>query len=176
MNREILVGLIIALILTCVGAYWITSQGNGDGGFLLDFLRSSNTTVEGNLTSNNTYLNETNSTINNTVNNTPADNSTITTLQFLTTTVFDNSTDTALISVNASENITVDSMVLFTSYNNINFSEIETYTNVSLPTVLTIPVNTSYSILYYYLEILYNNMTFRIPENSSEALNITIQE
>ena len=178
MNNNTIIGFLIAIFIIIAGVYWISSQDSDNGGFLLDFFKKSNSTEENNAT-NNTYTKETspnpvNDTINNTINNTPVDNSTVATIQFLTTAVFDNSTNTSLISVNASEdNITVDSITLFTSYDNINFTEEENRINVSLPTIFTVPVNIPYQGLYYYLEILYNNMTYRVPENGSEVINIS---
>lgn len=174
MNNNTIIGFLIAIFIIIAGVYWISSQDSDNGGFLLDFFKKSNSTEENNAT-NNTYTNETNlNPVNGTINNTPVDNSTVATIQFLTTAVFDNSTNTSLISVNASEdNITVDSITLFTSYDNINFTEEENRINVSLPTIFTVPVNVSYQELYYYLEILYNNMTYRVPENGSEVINIS---
>jgi len=42
-----------------------------------------------------------------------------------------------------------------------------------LPTTMTVPVNVSYSEIYYYLEISYNNATYRIPEDGTEVLNLS---
>ena len=148
MERNITAGLIIALVLTCIGAFWMSGNSDGSGGFLLDFLK------------NNT-------------NTTTTANSTIT-LSFLTSAVLDNSTNSSIISIDASdENITVDSTVLFTSYDNINFTEAAILTNATLPTTMTVPVNVSYSEIYYYLEISYNNATYRIPEDGTEVLNLS---
>jgi len=172
MDRGIMVGLIIALILTILGAFLICSN-NGDGGFLLDFLQNSNTSTSGdNNSTNNSYINNTNSTINQTTNDTQLNN-TNSTISFITAAVFDNSTNNSIISIDTSNNITVDSIVLFTSYNNTNFTEASSLANVSLPTTITVPVNMSYSELYYYLELLYNNTTYRVPENGSEFINIS---
>ncbi|AEF96057.1 hypothetical protein [Methanotorris igneus] len=182
MERNITIGLIIALVLTCIGAFWMSSHSSEGGGFLIDFLQ--NLTAD-NSTTNDTYLNDTytNSTINETINNTDNstvnetvtdDNSTTLTLSFSTAAVFDNSTNSSIISVDASkENITVG-IVLFTSYDNANFTEAASLANVTLPTTITVPVNTSYSEMYYYLEILYNNVTYVIPENTTEVVNISI--
>jgi len=175
MDRNITTGLIIALILTVAGAFLISSN-NGDGGFLLDFLQNSNTsTGDNNSTINNSYINNTNSTINQTTNDTQLNNTNSTiTLSFITAAVFDNSTNSSIISIDTSEdNITVDSIVLFTSYNNSNFTEASSLANVTLPTTITVPVNISYPELYYYLEILYDNITYRVPENGSEFINIS---
>ena len=171
MDRGIMVGLIIALVLTAAGAFLI-SANNGDGGFLLDFLQNSNTSTGDNNSTNNSYINNTNSTINQTTNDTQLNN-TNSTISFITAAVFDNSTNNSIISIDTSNNITVDSIVLFTSYNNTNFTEASSLANVSLPTTITVPVNMSYSELYYYLELLYNNTTYRVPENGSEFINIS---
>ncbi|WP_018153469.1 hypothetical protein [Methanothermococcus thermolithotrophicus] len=183
MERNITIGLVIALVLTSIGAFWMSSHSSEGGGFLIDFLQNSNTTTADNSTTNNTYLNDTytNSTINNTstdnstVNETVTDdNSTTLTLSFLTVAVFDNSTNSSIISLEASEtNITVDNILLFTSYDNINFTEAASLTNTTLPTTITVPVNTTYSEIYYYLEVLYNNTTYRVPTNGTEVLNIS---
>jgi hypothetical protein len=163
MERNITAGLIIALVLTCIGAFWMSSHSSDGGGFLLDFLNNNTNTTTAD-----------NSTINETINNTLTDNSTTLTLSFLTSAVFDNSTNSSIISIDASdENITVDSTVLFTSYDNINFTEAAILTNATLPTTMTVPVNVSYSEIYYYLEISYNNATYRIPEDGTEVLNLS---
>ncbi|HIP90646.1 MAG TPA: hypothetical protein EYH22_03785, partial [Candidatus Nanopusillus sp.] len=125
-----------------------------------------------NNSTNNSYINNTNSTINQTTNDTQLNN-TNSTISFITAAVFDNSTNNSIISIDTSNNITVDSIVLFTSYNNTNFTEASSLANVSLPTTITVPVNMSYSELYYYLELLYNNTTYRVPENGSEFINIS---
>ncbi len=171
MERNITIGLVIALLLTCIGAFWMSSNGDGSGGFLLDFLKNNtNTTTADNSTINNTLTD--NSTVNETVTD---DNST--TLSFLTSAVFDNSTNSSIISIDASEeNITVDSIVLFTSYDNINFTEAASLTNTTLPTTATIPIiNDTATELYYYTTVLYNNTIYRVPENGSEVLNISTQ-
>lgn len=167
MERNITIGLVIALVLTCIGAFWMSSNGDGSGGFLLDFLKNNTNTT----TADNSTINET---INTTINDT-IDNSTIA-ISFLTSAVFDNSTNSSIISIDTSEeNITVDSIVLFTSYDNANFTEAGSLTNTSLPTTITVPVDTSYSELYYYVGVMYNNATYRVPENGSEVLNISTQ-
>ncbi len=171
MERNITIGLVIALLLTCIGAFWMSSNGDGSGGFLLDFLKNNtNTTTADNSTINNTLTD--NSTVNETVTD---DNST--TLSFLTSAVFDNSTNSSIISIDASEeNITVDSIVLFTSYDNINFTEAASLTNTTLPTTATIPITDDTATeLYYYITVLYNNTIYRVPENGSEVLNISTQ-
>jgi hypothetical protein len=142
----------------------MSSNGNGSGGFLLEFLKNNTNTT----TADNSTFNET---INTTINTTDS-----TTLSFLTSAVFDNSTNSSIISIDASEeNITVDSIVLFTSYDNANFTEAGSLTNTSLPTTITVPVDTSYSELYYYVNVEYNNATYRVPENGTEILNISTQ-
>jgi len=73
MERNITAGLIIALILTCIGAFW--SSHSSEGGGLIDFLQNSNTTTADNSTTNNNYLNDTYT--NSTIKNTTTDNSTV---------------------------------------------------------------------------------------------------
>ncbi len=175
MERNITIGLVIALLLTCIGAFWMSSNGDGSGGFLLDFLKNNtNTTTADNSTINNTYTNSTiNETINTTINDT-IDDSTIA-ISFLTSAVFDNSTNRSIISIDASEeNITVSQIAVFTSYDNTTFTESYNATNITLPTTATIPIiNDTATELYYYTTVLYNNTIYRIPENVSEVINIT---
>jgi hypothetical protein len=176
MERNITAGLIIALVLTCIGAFWMSGNSDGSGGFLLDFLKNNTNTT----TADNSTINETiNNTLtdNSTVNETATDdNSTTLTLSFLTSAVFDNSTNSSIISIDASdENITVNNIVLFTSYDNINFTEAGSLTNATLPTTITVPVNMSYSELYCYVDVVSNNATYRAPENGTENLNIGTQ-
>ena len=145
---------------------------------MLDFLKNSNTTEENNNTTaiNNTLLNETHPTAIATSADTTRGPSDIDPVQFLVIAVFEDTINKSIISIYTLGNnteIQVDSITLFTSYDNINFTEVETYTNITPLTAFTIPVNTTYQELYYYLEILYNNTTHRIPGSGAKVLNIT---
>ncbi|MCS3900839.1 hypothetical protein [Methanococcus voltae] len=166
-NKNITIGLIIALVLTCVGAYWMGGHSGDGGGFLFDFLKNKNTTDNStnNDTKNNTLINDTliNSTINQTTNNT---------INFITSAVFDNSTNNSVISIEASsENIIASQLTIFTSYTNDSFIEAYSSSDVSLPKVVTLAVNANNSNLYYYINVEYNNNTYRIP-NGTEVIEL----
>ena len=167
MERNITIGLILAFILVVVGAFFI-NKDSGNGGFLLDFLKnvdnSTNSTINDTITINGTINNttdETNSTINETIN-----------VSFIADAVYDNNTNSVIVSITSDkENITVDNIALFTSYDNANFTKAKSLDNVTLPTTIEVtPENKS--ILYYYVEILYNNITYRLP--SAGAYNVTL--
>jgi hypothetical protein len=170
MERNITIGLVIALVLTCVGAFWMSSHSSDGGGFLLDFLKNSttNTTTADNLTFNETINQTTNTTDNLTVVNQ---------LSFSIAAIYDNSTNSSLVSITSSQdNISVSQIAVFTSYDNTTFTESYTANNVTLPTTATIPIiNDTATELYYYTTVLYNNTIYRVPENGSEVLNISTQ-
>jgi hypothetical protein len=153
----------------------MSGNSDGSGGFLLDFLKNNTNTTTAD-----------NSTINETINNTLTDNSTVnetvtddnsTTISFLTSAVFDNSTNSSIISIDVSEeNTTVSQIAVFTSYDNTTFTESYIATNVTLPTTATIPItNDTATELYYYVDVEYNNVTYRVPENGTEILSISTQ-
>ena len=171
MERNITAGLIIALVLTCIGAFWMSSHSSDGGGFLLDFLKNNtNTTTADNSTTNNTYTNSTiNETINSTIENI-TDNSTAE-ISFDASAVYDANTSSVLISVNAKENITVDGITAFISYDNTNFTQAVSQTNITLPNIIEVPVDGNATILYY-LDILYDNMTYRVPAEGSYNVSL----
>ncbi|ACV25392.1 hypothetical protein [Methanocaldococcus fervens] len=164
MERNITIGLIIAFILVVAGAF-LMHKDSGNGGFLLDFLK--------NHTENTTTAD--NSTINGTINETATnitDNSTgIEEISFDASAVYGNATNAVLISINAKENITVDLIQVFASFNNINFTKVKEVSNITLPTVVEVPANENATVMYYYLDIMYNGTEYRIP--SEGAYNIT---
>ncbi|MCS3922590.1 hypothetical protein M2325_001286 [Methanococcus voltae PS] len=168
LDKNITIGLVIALVLTCVGVYCINGNGGDGGGFLFDFLKNKNTTnnsTNNDTNNNNTLINDTliNSTINQTTNNT---------INFITSAVFDNSTNNSVISIEASsENIIASQLTIFTSYTNDSFIEAYSSSDVSLPKVVTLAVNANNSNLYYYINVEYNNNTYRIP-NGTEVLEL----
>ncbi len=171
MERNITIGLIIAFLLTCIGAFWLSSHSSGEGGFLLDFLKNVDNST------NSTVNNTINTTINETINNTrDKTNSTINetiNVSFSADAVYDNNTNSVIVSITSDkENITVDNIALFTSYDNANFTKAKSLDNVTLPTTIDVVPEENKTILYYYVEILYNNATYRIPE--AGAYNVTV--
>ena len=165
MERNITAGLIIALVLTCIGAFWMSSHNSDGGGFPLDFLKN--------------HTNITNSTdvINTTINQTEN----ITEITFEAVADYVNATNTVLVSVSSSnENITVDELHLTYFYNlnlpdgvvgmpapgHINMA------NVSLPTVVEVPTNENAIALSYYLDILCGNESYRVPAEGSYNVSL----
>ena len=180
MERNITAGLIIALVLTCIGAFWMSSHSSDGGGFLLDFLKNNtNTTTADNSTTNNTYTNSTiNETINSTIENI-TDSSTA--ISFDASAVYDANTSSVLISITSDrENITVDELNITYFYSldlpdgavgmptpgHINEE------NVTLPTVVEVPTNENAIALSYYLDILCGNETYRVPAEG--AYNVSL--
>jgi hypothetical protein len=181
MERNISIGLVIALVLTCIGAFWMSSHSSDGGGFLLDFLKNNtNTTTADNSTTNNTYTNSTiNETINSTIENI-TDNSTAE-ISFDASAVYDANTSSVLISITSDrENITVDELNITYFYSldlpdgavgmptpgHINEE------NVTLPTVVEVPTNENAIALSYYLDILCGNETYRVPAEG--AYNVSL--
>ncbi|ADC69814.1 conserved hypothetical protein [Methanocaldococcus sp. FS406-22] len=167
MERNITIGLIIAFILTIIGAFYMSHSSDGGAGFLLDFLKNHTENASTNSTDViNTTINET-APINQTENIT--DNSTI---SFDASAVYDANNSVVLISVSASkENITADSITAFVSFDAINFTEAASLANVTLPTVVEISNITQNATVYYYIDIMYNGTAYRLPAEG--AYNIT---
>jgi len=164
MERNITIGLIIAFILVVCGAFFMSSKDT-NGGFLLDFLKNHTENLTN--STNSTLIN---STINETINQTENITDNSTSISFDATA--DCINNSILISVSASkENITVDGITAFISYDNNNFTEAASLTNVTLPTVVEISNITQNATVYYYLNIVYGNMTCRVPAEG--AYNIT---
>jgi len=173
MEKNITIGLIIAFILVICGAF-LMHKDSGNGGFLLDFLKNH---TENTTTADNSTINET---INQTINET-ATNITENTTNNSTAISFDATAEcinnTVLISVDANkENITLDEIAAFISYNNANFTQAVSQNNVTLPTVIEISPEENATVVYYYLELLYNNMTYRIPTEGAYNVTLAVNE
>ena len=164
MERNITIGLIIAFLLVGVGAFIM--QGKDDGaGILIDFLKNH---------TNKTDINSTiNETINQTISENITDNSTaIGEISFDAIADYNVNNSILLISVNANkENITVNEIAAFISYDDANFTEAAHQENVTLPALMEISNITQNATVYYYLDIVYNGTNYRLPAEG--AYNIT---
>ena len=140
-------------------------MGHNDGGtgLLLDFLKNHTE----NITNSTTAINET---INQTTNSTITDNSTA--ISFDAIADYNVNNSILLISVNANkENITVNEIAAFISYDDANFTEAAHQENVTLPALMEISNITQNATVYYYLDIVYNGTNYRLPAEG--AYNIT---
>ena len=180
MERNITIGLVIALVLTCVGAFWMSGNSDGSGGLLLDFLQNN--------TDNTNTTTADNSSINETINNTLTDNSTLnnstnstTVINFSASAEYSPENNIVLVSVYADENITVDELNISYIYSLYMPDDIPeprhiSMTNVSLPTVVEVPVQDYATAVSYSLNILFANGTYQIPQDGEYVVNITTDE
>ena len=183
MERNITIGLVIALVLTCVGAFWMSGNSDGSGGLLLDFLQN-NTDNTNTTTADNSSINETiNNTLtdNSTLNN--STNSTTVNINFSASAEYSPENNIVLVSVYADENITVDELNISYIYSlcqympdDIPEPEHISMTNVSLPTVVEVPVQDYATAVSYSLNILFANGTYQIPQDGEYVVNITTDE
>ena len=97
-----------------------------------------------------------------------------TALSFTAVPDFDNTTGIVLFSLSASdENKTAD-VLLFTSYDNTTFTNTVNSTALELPGTFEFTANSTEADLYYYLEIVCDGNTSRLPAESAEWINITV--
>ena len=97
-----------------------------------------------------------------------------TALSFTAVPDFDNTTGIVLFSLSASdENKTAD-VLLFTSYDNTTFTNTVNSTALELPGTFEFTANSTEADLYYYLEIVCDGNTSRLPAEGAEWINITV--
>ncbi|MBA2860870.1 hypothetical protein [Methanococcus maripaludis] len=107
-----------------------------------------------------------------TVENTTEENTDL--LTFTAVSDFDSTTGVVLFSLSASvENTTAD-ILLFTSYDNTTFTNTVNSTALDLPGTFEFTADAAETDLYYYLEIVCDGNTSRLPAESAEWINITI--
>jgi hypothetical protein len=111
-----------------------------------------------------------------TVENTTEDTNTTegTALTFTAVSDFDNTTGIVLFSLSASEENKTADVLLFTSYDNTTFTNTVNSTALDLPGTLEFTADAAETDLYYYMEIVNDGNTTRLPTESAEWINITV--
>ncbi|WP_278491400.1 hypothetical protein [Methanococcus maripaludis] len=107
----------------------------------------------------------------------PVETSTEETADLLTFTAvpdFNSTTSVVLFSLSASEDNKTADVVLFTSYDNTTFTNTVNSTALELPGTFEFTANGTETDLYYYLEIVCDDDTSRLPAESAEWINITV--
>ncbi|MBA2852969.1 hypothetical protein HNP89_000926 [Methanococcus maripaludis] len=97
-----------------------------------------------------------------------------TALSFTAVSDFDNTTGIVLFSLSASEDNKTADVLLFTSYDNTTFTNTVNSTALDLPGTFEFTADVAETDLYYYLEIVCDGNTSRLPAESSEWINVTI--
>lgn len=87
---------------------------------------------------------------------------------------FDNATGIVLFSLSASEENKTADVSLFTSYDNTTFTNTVNSTALSLPGTFEFTADALETDLYYYLEVVCDENTSRVPTDGAEWLNITV--
>ncbi|AVB75935.1 hypothetical protein [Methanococcus maripaludis] len=106
------------------------------------------------------------------VSNTTEENTDL--LTFTAVSDFDNTTGIVLFSLSASEDNKTADVLLFTSYDNTTFTNTVNSTALDLPGTFEFTADAAETDLYYYLEIVCDGNTSRLPAESAEWINITI--
>ncbi|MBM7408436.1 hypothetical protein [Methanococcus maripaludis] len=91
---------------------------------------------------------------------------------------FNSETGDVLITFNASkENITVDSIELYVSYDELTFTKTNTFEDISLPLDVEVTPESGEETLYYYAVVSYSDKTYRLPESAGdyETVEITVE-
>ncbi|MBA2864896.1 hypothetical protein [Methanococcus maripaludis] len=97
-----------------------------------------------------------------------------TALTFTAVSDFDNTTGIVLFSLSASEENKTADVLLFTSYDNTTFTNTVNSTALELPGTFEFTANSTEADLYYYMEIVNDGNTTRLPAEGAEWLNITV--
>ncbi|MBA2864063.1 hypothetical protein [Methanococcus maripaludis] len=97
-----------------------------------------------------------------------------TALSFTAVPDFDNTTGIVLFSLSASEDNKTADVLLFTSYDNTTFTNTVNSTALDLPGTFEFTANSTETDLYYYLEIVCDENTSRLPAEGAEWINVTI--
>jgi hypothetical protein len=97
-----------------------------------------------------------------------------TALSFTAVPDFDNTTGIVLFSLSASEDNKTADVLLFTSYDNTTFTNTVNSTALELPGTFEFTADGAETDLYYYLEIVCDENTSRLPAEGAEWINVTI--
>ncbi|MBB6067902.1 hypothetical protein HNP97_001412 [Methanococcus maripaludis] len=87
---------------------------------------------------------------------------------------FNSTSSVVLFSLSASEENTTADILLFTSYDNTTFTNTVNSTALDLPGTFEFTANSTETDLYYYLEIVCDDNTSRLPAEGAEWINITV--
>jgi len=97
-----------------------------------------------------------------------------TVISFTAVSDFNSTTGIVLFSLSASEENTTADILLFTSYDNTTFENTVNSTALDLPGTFEFTANSTETDLYYYLEIVCDDNTSRLPAEGAEWINITV--
>ncbi|MBA2846653.1 hypothetical protein HNP88_000837 [Methanococcus maripaludis] len=97
-----------------------------------------------------------------------------TAISFTAVSDFNSTSGTVLFSLSASEENTTADVLLFTSYDNTSFTNTVNSTALELPGTFEFTANSTETDLYYYLEIVNDGDTSRLPAEGAEWINVTI--
>ncbi|MBB6402483.1 hypothetical protein HNP92_001805 [Methanococcus maripaludis] len=106
------------------------------------------------------------------VSNTTEENTDL--LTFTAVSDFDSTTGVVLFSLSASVDNTTADILLFTSYDNTTFTNTVNSTALDLPGTFEFTADAAETDLYYYLEIVCDENTSRLPAEGAEWINITV--
>jgi len=95
-------------------------------------------------------------------------------LTFTAVSDFNSTSSVVLFSLSASEENTTADVLLFTSYDNTTFENTVNSTALELPGTFEFTANSTETDLYYYLEIVCDDNTSRLPAEGAEWINITV--
>jgi hypothetical protein len=87
---------------------------------------------------------------------------------------FNSTSSVVLFALSASEENTTANVLLFTSYDNTTFENTVNSTALDLPGTFEFTTNSTETDLYYYLEIVCDENTSRLPAEGAEWINITV--
>lgn len=97
-----------------------------------------------------------------------------TAISFTAVSDFNSTSGTVLFSLSASEENTTADVLLFTSYDNTSFTNTVNSTALELPGTFEFTTNSTETDLYYYLDIVCDENTSRLPAEGAEWINITV--
>ncbi|WP_459202056.1 hypothetical protein [Methanococcus sp. CF] len=95
-------------------------------------------------------------------------------LTFTALSDFNSTTGIVLFSLSASEDNKTADVLLFTSYDNITFTNTVNSTALSLPGTFEFTADAAETDLYYYMEVVCDENTSRLPAEGADWINITV--